>query len=206
MFVDSAYFVGEINIPNLTGSNSNAGNLNQAINQYEEEILIDLLGYKLYSLLLADMSVGNQPQSQIYIDLVNGAEFNHSYMGIETTLKWKGLKNDSLQSLIAYYVFYKYVERDITHLSGAGVILAKGEKGSRSSSVNKMINAWERMRKLYGIITPSYKCYFSDAMMGSSLPMSFNNDPSAYNFLFANKANYPDWVFKPQWNINAFGI
>lgn len=205
MFIDSTYFVGEINIPNLTGTNSNATALAQAIAQYEEEILIDLLGYKLYSLLIADLDENKAPQTQIYKDLVNGAEFTHSFAGAETLLKWKGLKNASKQSLLAYYTFFKYVERDVTHLSGAGVILAKGEKGSRSSSVNKMVNAWERMRSLYGTIPPSYRKYYSD-MTGFEPMGIFNADPSAYNFLFANKANYPDWVFKPQWNINAFGI
>ena len=205
MFIDNTYFVGEINIPNLTGTQSNAVNLAQAIAQYEEEILIDLLGYKLYSLLVADLQNG-EPQSQIFKDLVNGAEFTHSFQNVSTTLKWKGLKNTSKQSLLAYYVFYKYVERDVTHLSGAGVVLAKGEKGFRASSVNKMINAWERMRKLYGIIPPSYERYFSGMANGWAPMGIFNADPSAYNFLFANKANYPDWIFKPQWNINAFGI
>ena len=206
MFIDSTYFIGEINIPNLTGPASNAVNLTQAIAQYEEEILIDLLGYKLYSLLIADLDAQKEPQSQIFKDLVNGAEFTHSYLGVDTLLKWKGLKNTSKQSIIAYYTFFKYVERDVTHLSGAGVILAKGEKGIRSSSVNKMANAWERMRKLYGIVPAHYKRYCSDVVIGASSLMVFNADPSAYNFLYVNKANYPDWIFKPQWNINAFGI
>jgi len=205
MFIDSTYFVGGINIPNLVGTNSNTTALAQAIAQYEEEILIDLIGYKLYSLLIADLDENKAPQSQIYKDLVNGAEFTHSFAGVETLLKWKGLKNASKQSLLAYYTFFKYVERDVTHLSGAGVILAKGEKGNRSSSVNKMINAWERMRKLYGLIPPQFKRDY-DYPMPLGFLGTFNSDPSAYNFLFANKANYPDWVFKPQWNINAFGI
>jgi len=203
MLIDSSYFVGEINIPNLIGPNSNSVNLSQAINQYEEEILIDLLGYKLYSLLIADLDVTFVPQSQIFKDLVDGAEFNHSLNGVDVLLKWKGLRNSSLQSLLAYYVFYKYVERDVTHLSGAGVILAKGEKGSRASSMNKMINAWERMRKLYGIVPPQYRGYYLNGIRPETV---FNADPSAYNFLYANKADYPDWIFKPQWNINAFGI
>ena len=66
MFIDSTYFVGEINIPNLVGTNSNATALAQAIAQYEEEILIDLLGYKLYSLLIADLDENKAPQTQIY--------------------------------------------------------------------------------------------------------------------------------------------
>ncbi|MBV5335114.1 MAG: hypothetical protein JZU49_04840 [Sulfuricurvum sp.] len=200
MFIDSSYFVGEINIPN---ADKNATSLTQAIGQYEKEILIQLLGYKLYAALVADCTNG-VPANQIYKDLVEGAEFTIAESDV--TLKWEGLKNDSKQSLLAYFTFYKYVERDITHLSGTGVILTPSGKGSRASSVNKLINAWERMRTLYGITPPNYRPFFTGPVKGSSLPCVFNYDPSAYNFLFANRANYPDWIFTPQWNINAFGI
>jgi hypothetical protein len=82
-----------------------------------------------------------------------------------------------------------------------GVSMASTEKGfERVSPVNKMIAAWERMRELYGVIPAQYKGRFVS-------PTSvYNCDPSAYNFLFANIDDYPDWIFTPQWNINAFGI
>jgi hypothetical protein len=204
MFIDSTYFVGEIQIPNVT---ANATAITQAINQYEKEILISLLGYKLYSLLVADCTLG-VPATQIYKDLVDGKEFTHASGELgDITLKWEGLKNTSLQSLIAYYVFYKYVERDVTRLYGTGVSMASSEKGfERVSPVNKLCNAWERMRELYGKIPPEYKPVYSRPALGSSLPGTFNDEPSAYNFLFANRTDYEDWIFTPLWNINAFGI
>lgn len=202
MFIDQTYFVGEISIPNKT---QNAENISQAIIQYEKEILILLLGYKLYSLLMADL-VNGEPQTQIYKDLVDGAEFTHLFAGQSMTLNWDGLRNNANISLLAYYTFYKYVEREVTHLSGTGVILTPSGKGIRASSENKLINAWERMRELYGSITPNYKRYFITPLSGANLPCTFNCDSSAYNFLFANRSNYPDWYFTPQWNINQFGI
>lgn len=203
MFIDSTYFVGEISIPNAT--TANVTSINQAIEQYEKEILIQLLGYKLYSLLVADCTDG-VPATQIYIDLVNGAEFDLEYRGETIPMKWEGLKNAAKLSLLAYYTFFKYVERDVTHLSGTGVILTPSGKGVRASSVNKLVNAWERMRTLYGILPPTYKPYFSRPLKGENLPCVFNCEPSAYNFLFTNKSDYPDWMFTPQWNINQFGI
>ena len=203
-FIDNTYFVGEINIPNVTDTLTAAG-LTQAIDQYEKEILISLLGYKLYSLLIADCT-NNVPASQIYLDLVNGVEFDHVYRGETMTLKWEGLKNTALQSLIAYYVFYKYVERDVTRLYSAGVGASpEGNGWIKVSPVNKLVNAWERMRELYGKIPPEYNRYYghnSDIILNDT----FNRDPSAYNFLYANKADYPDWIFTPIWNINQFGI
>lgn len=202
-FIDSTYFVGEINIPNLS---ANATVVSAAITQYEKEILIQLLGYKLYALLIADCTgEGGVPVTQKYIDLVNGAEFEHSFAGITTTLKWEGLKNSSKLSLIADYVFYKYVERDVTHLSGTGTIVVPSGKGFRASSVNKLCNAWERMRELYGTIPPEWKRFYPHLIPLASARV-FNLDPSAYNFLYVNQLDYPDWIFTPQWNINAFGI
>jgi len=202
MFIDSTYFVGEINVPNTT---KDATNISQAIDQYEKKILIELLGYKLYSLLVADCTDG-VPSTQIYKDLVNGSEFDLEFQGQTITLKWEGLKNTAKQSLLAYYTYYKYVEREVTHLSGTGVIMTPSGKGSRASSVDKMCNAWERMRMLYGIIPAHYRRAFLYPIKCVNLSFVYNMDPSAYNFLFSNKSDYPDWIFTPQWNINQFGI
>ena len=200
-FIDNTYFVGEIAIPNQTGTISNATAITQAIGQYEKEILISLLGYKLYSLLIADLSEG-EPQSQIYKDLVNGAEFEIN--GI--LLKWNGLKNSDKQSLIAYYTYYKMIERETVHNSGIGAILAKGEKGNRVSPVNKMINAWDRMRELYGKLPPQTKRYYENYISCVAMYYPHDFNPSAYNYLLSNKESFPDWRFTPICGINIFGI
>lgn len=202
MFIDSTYFTGEIAIPNA----ANETGLTQAITQYEKEILISLLGYKLYSLLLADLSNG-EPQTQKYIDLVNGAEFTHTFDGVDYTLKWEGLINTGKISLIAYYVYYKYVERNVSSFYGTGVSMANTQEGwSRVSPESKMINAWERMRELYGKWPPEYKQYYPYPILGTDLSETFDLLPSAYHFLLKNKTDYPDWVFTPLWNLNKFGI
>ena len=136
-FIDSTYLVGEINIPN---KDKNSSIITQAITQYEKEILISLLGYKLYSLLIADLNESLVPVTKKYIDLVNGAEFQHEATFGETiTLKWEGLKNTQKESLIANYVFYMMVERETTHLSGIGNTELKTEFAQRVSPMNKMI-------------------------------------------------------------------
>lgn len=201
-FIDSTYFTGEIAVP---GASSETG-LTQAITQYEKEILIKLLGYKLYSLLIADLSNG-APVTQKYIDLVNGKEFTLTYNGADYTVKWEGLANTALQSLIAYYVFYKYVERNITSFYGTGVSQANVQEGwSRVNPEMKMIHAWERMRELYGKIPPEYKLNYDRPLLGTDLSVVHELSGSAYNFLLMNKTDYPDWVFTPLWNMNQFGI
>jgi hypothetical protein len=202
-FITASYFVGEINIPTLPTSDTS---LTQAITQYEKEILISLLGYKLYSLLQADLVLG-VPQTQKYKDLVDGVEFTQEFQGEDITLKWGGLANTELVSLIAYYVFFKYVERDVTRMYGSGVSMAtEGQGWVRTSAVNKLCATWERMRELYGKIPPEYRPIYTRPVSGVNLPCVFNIDPSAYNFLYANIDDYPDWIFTPLWSINGFGI
>lgn len=204
MFTDSTYFIGEIALPNVS---DNAVNMAQAIGQYEKEILIKVLGYKLYKLLIADCT-NYVPATQIYIDLVNGAEFEHEATFGETiTLKWEGLKNDSKISLISYYTYYKVVERSTLHLSDIGNMLIDSDSGKRVSPIDKMCNAWYRMRELIGIIPPRFITSLGDnPIPADSLNAPYNDDPSLYNFMYANKADYPDWIFTPIWGINRFGI
>jgi hypothetical protein len=204
--IDNTYFVGEIAIPQA----STDTNLTQAITQYEKEILISLLGYKLYSLLIVDVNAGLH--TKIYQDLVNGAEFTLTFKGVDYLLKWEGLKNTSSQSLITYYVYFKFIERDITRLYGTGISMAvpagNNSGWERVSAVNKLCSIWERVRELYGKIPAQYKRYFNPIIGVDTVPavQVFNYDPSAYNFLYVNKDDYPDWIFTPLWNINAFGI
>jgi hypothetical protein len=200
-FIDSTYFIGEIHIPDASIDTQVA----QAITQYEKEILIQLLGYKLYSLLIADCT-NFVPATQKYKDLVDGKEFTLTYHGEDILVKWGGLANPELQSLIAYYVYYKYVERDSTRLRASGVSMQvsnQNEAWTRVSPEGKLLNAWSRLRQLYGIIPVKYKSYYQDTFIPSRV---FNADPSAYNFLYTNIADYPDWKFTPQWNINQFGL
>ena len=201
-FIDSTYFTGEIAIPGASSETA----LTQAIAQYEKEILIKLLGYKLYSLLQADL-VDGAPVTQIYIDLVNGKEFTLTYNGVDYLVKWEGLANAAKQSLIAYYVFYKYVERNVSTFYGTGVSQANVQEGwQRINPASKMINAWERMRELYGKVPPEYKQYYDRPILGTDLSEIWELQGTAYNFLLENKTDYPDWVFTPLWNMNQFGI
>jgi len=201
-FIDYTYFTGDIHISNPSNDNQ----LLQAIDQYEKEILIKLLGYELYALLQADLTDG-EPQTQIYIDLVDGAAFTHEFGGEEISLRWEGLRNSLKISLISYYVFFRFVERNITPYYGDGISFApKGKDWERAEPVNKLCYVWEKMRELYGVIPMQYKSAFKYPVLGSDLGYVFNTLPSAYNFLYANKDDYPTWRFTPLWNINAFGI
>lgn len=206
--IDGSYFRGELFLPNLdkfpvTGQDYGA-DINQAIEEYEDEILTDLLGYSLYSLLKADLNESGNPQSTRFINLINGSEFQNDFR-FTKTLKWIGLKNSQKKSLIAYYVFFKYVERNFSKMSEVGDVMLKAENGERFDSFHKTTLAWENMQKLYGKIPAKYEDIYPEMVLCSEAPL-FNDLSSAYNFLYANKETYPEWVFKPKWDVTIFGL
>jgi hypothetical protein len=200
-FIDNSYFVGDINIPNIS---TKPTFIDWAIETYEKEFLINGLGYKLYSLLINDCTDKNGfPETQIYIDIVNGAEFTHaSTFGEEITLKWEGFNNTQKQSPIAYYVYYNILQHQTIHTSDIGTILLESDKGQRVSPSSKMIDSWDKMRQLYGKFPYEYE---NLSRRGNDFPI-VNDAPSLFNFLKSNSANYPDWIFKPIGAINQFGI
>lgn len=167
-------------------------------------MLTDLLGYELYKLMIADLDGSGDPTAQRFKDLVDGAEFQNDYRFAQT-LKWNGFRNDEKQSFIAYFMFYKYVERTHSLMSGIGNVLLKAENGERFDPYLKTTAAWSRMQELYGYIDSDYEELYPVSMRGAETSL-FNELPSAYNFLYANKETYPEWVFKPKWDVTVFGL
>ena len=204
-FIDSTYFTGEINIPQAATNDR----LTQAIEQYEREYLILLLGYELYKALQADLDSNGDPQTQKYTDLVDGAEFTHEYKDEERLIKWEGLRNSTagLLSPIAFYVYYKFVERDITEWKSSGVgVVPGGKDWDRRNPTYKLANVWDRLRDIHGRVPIRYKNTFNYPVLGSEIGGPYDFSPSAFNFLYANKSDYTEWIFTPLWSINVFGI
>jgi len=197
--IDTDYFVGEILLTNKTALLTD---INQAINEYGEEILISLLGYSLYKSMINDST------SEPYKSLIEGAEFELTYSGITQTLKWQGLKNSYYKSLIAYYVYYKYQERNFIKPGAIGTNKPKAEAGDIVSPYPKMVNAWNRMIQLYGFF-PHYNHYYFSSNNGIIQPdggLIYDSLPSAYNYMCANIDSFSDWIFTPLRTINHFGI
>lgn len=198
-FIDTTYFQSnEINIPDY-----NEADLSQAIDQYEKEILIDALGYELYSLLQSDLDSG-VPQSQRFKDIVDGVEFNLTYCGKERLTKWNGIKNDEKLSFVSFFIYYKYVGRTTEHLSSIGNAMYQSENSERVSPTRKLTNAFDRMLDLYGRVPVNYIRLNGNLW---DIPTTiFNPLPTLYNFLASNTDVYPEWSFKPKGTINIFGI
>lgn len=196
--IDKTYFIEDIN---LTGSQLT--NLSSWITVYEDDILIKLLGYSLYKALKADLDGSGDPQSQIYKDLVNGAEFSFEFLGQTINTKWEGLRGFNKKSLIAYYVFYQYKNNTEHFNTSAGQKSGLSENSETVSVRPTLIHAWNKVVDMYGV-TP-YGLSVNDFINNESY-YHFNIYPSAYNFLLANLSNYSSWVYEPIEKQNIWGI
>jgi hypothetical protein len=202
--IDKSYFVKEISLPSETLDIND--NFNGNIDRYEPEILTDLLGYELYKALLADLDGNGDPQTQRFIDLIDGAEFTFEYGGYDVNEKWNGFRNAEKISICSYYVYYKYRSDTDTFYTSGGQSQALTENSDAVSQYAKLTDAWNRMIDLYGEGCYYYSIYRGTTIRDTSNLDHSNDEPSAYNFLLANVDDYPEWVYKPKYKINQFGI
>jgi uncharacterized protein YciU (UPF0263 family) len=189
--IDTTYFVGEISLPGSALSGDYADIL-PYIAKYEREALIELLGYTLYKELKAEIDADPQVFTTKWSRLVNGHEYEIEYLGDTHLVKWNGLVNDDKISLLAYYIYFKYVQFHVTHTSGFGELIQAAENAAKVSPGQKMVNAWNRFIDLRG------------------RPSEPEINPSAYNFLFEfedDETNGFDlWLFTVHRFTNNFGI
>ena len=179
--IDKTYFVGDISLPSqkLDGTLSN---IDSYITKYEKEILMQLLGYDLYKDFIAN------PTDARWVEFKDGAEYTVKSGASEYTVKWNGLVNTDLVSLIAYYIYFNYMRDLVTHTSGIGEVLSASENAARITPSDKMVHAWNEHIAIYGKLT-------DDALT-----------PSAYRFLKENEDDYDLWIFRTKKTINSFGI
>lgn len=179
--IDDTYFSIDVVIPSNDDSEIQA-----YIDRYEPEILKSLLGYELYKLVAA-YNVLTSPQR--IKDLVEGKEYEYNGM----TIKWNGLINTEKISLIAYYVYYKWLEVNGTQVGSVGLTVPMQENSQPISHIADQARVWNEMLKYYGKL-PSYfhieQPYYE----------------SAYLFLTEHEDDYPEWEFNELDLKNRFGI
>jgi len=180
--IDYTYFINEISIPIQSRAELNEV-ITNSITLYEDEVLKLLLGYKLWKEMKDDLAAFESELFELpekWNRFINGAEFEYTVNGETVLDKWIGLKNASKISLIANYVYFFHRRNNVSQNNGIGETVASAENSTIVSPYAKCVNAWNKMIDMYGELD----CY------GNPLPF-----PSAYNFLTANIADYPDWKF-----------
>jgi len=192
--INEDYFIRDISLP--TSKEADVSKIKSEIEKHQENVLIQVLGYDLYSKFIADPA-----SEQRFLDIIDGKEFEFNFCGKTIKRKYVGLVNSQKESIIAYYTYFFIVRNNVTFTSNTGEVVADNENSRPASSNQKLTRAWNNFVELSGDIM----CCCFDKLDTSSY-IHVNDHPSLFNFLLANKDVYPEWEFTPSEKINIFGI
>ena len=183
--IDHTYFFAELSIAQKADV---ANSLLMFINEHEERLLTDLLGYELYKAYKT--GIAEPTPAAKWTEIRDGAEYT-SRSGYLT--KWKGLiliygsgAVKSKKSLIANYVYWHWMSNNQTVSTGSGEKAAANQAAEFVPVAPKMIRAWNQMvdwnRMLIDYIVSKWDTY-----------------PEFHNYY----GRLPEELFKKQ---NLFGI
>lgn len=154
--IDASYFFAELNIAQ---KNDVAASLTMFIDEHEERLLTDLLGYELYKAYKAGIAA----ETQIYKDIRDGLEYTNR-SGILT--KWKGLKftdGTAKKSLIANYVYWHWMENEFSVTTGSGEKKIDSQNSQNAADTSKKVRAWNQMvnwiKELIEFLLTKYDIY-----------------------------------------------
>lgn len=203
--IDTTYFVNDLNVPLSSNATLNSV-FTEAIARYENEILKDLLGYTLWKEFTDAVAAATiqSPLAQKWVNLRSGADLEFEFSGNMINTRWNGLLNSDKKSLIANYVYYQHRRNTDSDYTGLGQSKSKSENSVMVSPLPKLVQVYNSMISLYGAVPADYRKYKS--FLNNANYIHYNAEPSAYNFLLANRETYSNWVFKPKGKVNVWGI
>lgn len=153
MIINHTYFqLPPLEIPNAiqgisirTGSETpdNIKRLNAVIDRVEHDLLINALGYEQYTELQSQFTDNGDwidEPLQKWVDLVDGKG------------EWKGLRytlGTNKVSLIAYYVYYKFLSQSVSYFTTTGLVTNRGENGQRMMPEGEMCDMWNAFVYMY---------------------------------------------------------
>ena len=179
-FIDNTDFEGRIRLPNHKQTNIE---VNTMISEIQPKILKELLGSKLYRELIADLDGNGDPQTQKWVDLVNGIEYDiEDDTGEDYPVYWEGLA-----PMLENFCYYYYVNSNETKQTISGEVKQKQLNSGVASNWGKTTFAYNRGVRFYGFnienIYSRYPCVYKDNEYWAA-----KYESAAYNFLY--NANY----------------
>ena len=155
MIIDSTYFINDISLPTDEGNYLNK--LNYWITKVEKKILIDCLGYELWSLFNAELPT---PTTARYTAILDGAEYTNSNGYLDY---WNGLANTDKESFLAYFTYFYYVKNAQKSASGQGTtsnLFENADKADPSELLKTAYNSgYDLYYKLYDYLLVNIDTY-----------------------------------------------
>lgn len=134
-----------------------------------------------------------------------------TYIKDDVTYRFDGLRGFNKDSLVAYYVFCKYLINDETYYSTTGVVKTKSKNALIADSTPRLIDNYYAFLNKYqdkvGSNEPKYYCqddvivgvdYYNESKKGGLVTLE--------TFLRDHKEDYEGYSFTRFQGINSFGI
>lgn len=129
--IDSSYFVGEREVPNISGTHPaatiNLEVLNRVITVYERDYLVKLLGETLYDEFITDLGTSEAWAT-----------------GLRDELRDSTLKT----SPVADYCYYYWLRKTLSNTTSGGQTEQTSENSTAVSPMQKMAEAWNSCIRL----------------------------------------------------------
>jgi hypothetical protein len=142
MFVTIEDFVGKYQIS--TGM-YDTDKLQEYIDKYEKQYLIELFGAELYDEFISDLDVSNVPQSPNFLMLFNPF---HKNLGMGQLIM-----SDGIQEMLKGFIYFEYVKDLANQMTPLGNVRPTGENSTSISSLGSMMyNRYNTAIKSYRAI------------------------------------------------------
>lgn len=212
---DSTYYqTGKKFIPNSKDVNSRpAGSpvvetqLDFIIKKYEREFLVGILGITLYNEL--NTALADLPNADIkWRNLVNGTE----YVKESITYRFDGLRGFEKDSLLAFYVFCKYLENDESYYSTTGVVKSNAQNANNFAPTRKYLDAWyiflDKYQNEVGVNEQSYIYDSYGCVVGIDYYNGGNKNKlvTLETYLKDHEADFIGYEFIRETGANSLGI
>ena len=142
LYIDSTYFFGILQVPNL-GDTANAANFAAILTKYEKTFLKKFFGYEFAQVLIAEYALPI-PTARA-VGIVEGGTFTD---GKGITRTWQGLKNDDKESPLANYVYFFWQKINVTKTMQARESIQLTENSVRVNPSAKVTAVYNEMVKM----------------------------------------------------------
>ena len=173
----------------------------------ERELMLNALGVTLFNELTAALA-NLTAAAQKWKDLVTGS----TYVLDGKTYLWEGLRGYNKNSLVASYVFCKFLRNDESTYTTTGIAQNVAKNAKNYSYTPKYIAAWRNFIKGYQAQAQCDPVIIRNHFGTVGLDYYQNNDSvvSLYRFLTdqneLDATAFPDFEFKFYENQNSLGI
>lgn len=193
---------GALSVPAIGDYPRQSTSLVDFMEEYEQRLLIDVLGIEIYEDFAAYLDVdGIMPDApQKYLDLVNGKTYDIS----GKKYQYKGLLGND--GILANYIFCKWLEIDLTVYTHTGVQSPKAENSDRVSALPTWVKAWRRFIELYQQDAGRFPRVFqTHGAIGLDFYGQGDHTVSLYRFM-EDSADFKTDFFKYERNENRYGL